>query len=74
MDEAPLAASDTFPKITLLTSQIGGCHLLSDLDVTGTVLRAVHALVQLILMPVLWGIAGIIPFLQLQMLRFRGVK
>lgn len=66
------SASAAFPKIPFVTPQNVGYHLLNDCNVTGTVLRSVCALCQLILMPVLWGIAGIIPFLQPQTLVQRG--
>ena len=65
-------ASATFPKITFVTSQNGDDHLLNGCDVIGTVLKAVCAQGQLIPVPVLSGVAGLIPFSQLQTLRFRG--
>ena len=71
-EKSTSSASATFPKITFVTSQNGDDHLLNGCDVTGTVLKAVCAQGQLILIPVLSGIAGLIPISQLQTLRFRG--
>lgn len=59
---SPSSASAAFPEITFVTSQNGDDHLLNGCNVTGTVLKAVCALGQLILIPVLSGIAGITPF------------
>lgn len=54
-EKSTSSASATFPKITFVTSQNGDDHLLNGCDVTGTVLKAVCAQGQLILIPVLSG-------------------